>query len=435
LFEISITEGAPQIDLLDAFMSTLSETQPKLPSRIWERQPGESLKAYNAFRIYRELKRDRSLAAVTAALAASKQRADDSPADTDASQKRKSVKSGQIGLWSRQYNWNERAREWDIEAEKYFKQRSAQTFRSLCDRHVEQIRPARIAAQQALGEFVRAMKDGRNDFQTMSVKAQWKIVIRTMRLLPVTLQAEREAMGVKVIFPKRVGPPVWQIGRIEEQPRLGDFEQPFWNENETPGPMAEELETQIAELPGAEPWSRQPGVSARAYSAFCVYRDLGPARSLAHVTHCCRGRQAASAVTPEHAKSGRLSKTRKSGQVGAWSRTHAWGERCRSWDSYQSAVYEFGVRTDLERQAQKRAELARASLEVALLPILKSVRSVEQRKQEFGRMPASKLYVLNLRLMRHLPALLKYERKAAGIEFVHAGNRRRASLEDWEYPL
>src|SRR3954447_23768641 len=106
-------------------MSTLSETQPKLPS--WERQPGESLKAYNAFRIYRELKRDRSLAGVTAALARSKHR-DAIPGGTDTSQKRKSVKSGQVGLWSRKYNWKQRASEWDIQAEKYSKQRSAQSF-------------------------------------------------------------------------------------------------------------------------------------------------------------------------------------------------------------------------------------------------------------------------------------------------------------------
>src|SRR3954471_10908628 len=151
---------------------------------------------------------------------------------------------------------------------------------------------------------------------------------------------------------------------------------------------------------------------------FCLYRDLGPARSLAQVTHCCRGTQTATASSGHHANGGTSSKRSKSGQVGAWFGKFAWMERCRRWDAYQAAVYERGQRNELERRAQERAENNRAALEVLLLPILQLARSVEQRKEEFGRMPASKLYLLFLRLCRHSPSLLKYERRACGLEFV-----------------
>jgi hypothetical protein len=410
--------GHSRYSLLNASMSILSETQPKLPSGVWERQPGESLKAYNAFRIYRELKRDRSLAGVTAALARSKHREDALPGGTDTSQKRKSVKSGQVGLWSRKYNWKQRASEWDIQAEKYSKQRSAQSFLDLCDRHVEQMKWVGSLTFEVLGEFLRARKDGRDDFQTLSVEALFRIAIRAMRLMPALWKAEREAAGVKVIFPKEGGPPVWEIQSIEVQPRWENVEEPFWNENASFERTVEQLEAQTAELAGAEPWSQQPGESDRAYSAFCLYRDLGPARSLAQVTHCCRGTQTATASSGHHASGGSSSKRRKSGQVGAWSGKFAWMERCRRWDAYQAAVYERGQRNELERRAQERAEKARAALEVLLLPILQLARSVEQRKEEFGRMPASKLHLLFLRLCRHLPSLFKYERRAIGLKFV-----------------
>lgn len=72
-------------------------------------------------------------------------------------------------------------------------------------------------------------------------------------------------------------------------------------------------------MPEREAWARQPGETSRAYSAFCIYRDLGPReRSL---------REAAS-----HYYS---NKTRTSiAQIGIWSGRHNWVERCRQYDEF-----------------------------------------------------------------------------------------------------
>jgi hypothetical protein len=101
-------------------------------------------------------------------------------------------------------------------------------------------------------------------------------------------------------------------------------------------------------------------------------------------------------------------------------------ERCSKWDAYQALVYERGLRNELERETQERAESARTALEVVLTPILKSVQSVEQRK-EFGRMPASKLLSLSLRLIRQLPWLIRCERQMIGLQFIDPRKNQRSS--------
>ena len=79
------------------------------------------------------------------------------------------------------------------------------------------------------------------------------------------------------------------------QPRWETVEEPLWTQNEYAGRTAGQLDSKIAKLAEAQPWGRQPGESARAYSAFRLYRELGPARSLAQVTQCCRVAQGATA--------------------------------------------------------------------------------------------------------------------------------------------
>lgn len=82
----------------------------------------------------------------------------------------------------------------------------------------------------------------------------------------------------------------------------------------------------------AEIWERQPGESSKAYAAFCVYRDLGPERSLEKALQ-------------------NLSKKRAKWQLWQWSSKHNWVARCQAYDDY------------IERR--KREEKEKAILEMA----------------------------------------------------------------------
>lgn len=81
----------------------------------------------------------------------------------------------------------------------------------------------------------------------------------------------------------------------------------------------------------AEIWERRPGETAKAYAAFCVYRDLGPSRSL------------------EKAAQAMGYKSRKNFSV--WHSKHEWVKRAEAYDEY------------LERR--KREEHEKAILEMA----------------------------------------------------------------------
>lgn len=81
-----------------------------------------------------------------------------------------------------------------------------------------------------------------------------------------------------------------------------------------------------------EVWERMPNESSKAYAAFCVYRDLGPERSLEKAIQ-------------------KLDKKRVKQTVWRWSSKYNWVARCKAYDDY------------IERR--KREERERAILEMA----------------------------------------------------------------------
>lgn len=83
-----------------------------------------------------------------------------------------------------------------------------------------------------------------------------------------------------------------------------------------------------------QPWEQLPGESARAFRAFCAYRDLGPERSLDAV--------AAALVPPSR-------RPRKPpGRINKWSSDHRWAERARTFDAFADSER---VRASLKAQA------------------------------------------------------------------------------------
>lgn len=83
-----------------------------------------------------------------------------------------------------------------------------------------------------------------------------------------------------------------------------------------------------------EPWERQTGESSKAYRAFCIYRDLGPKRSL---------RRTAGVYYNE--KPGV-----NLGRIKLWSSKYHWVARCEAWDDYQDELAR-------ERQTQEIQEM------------------------------------------------------------------------------
>lgn len=90
-----------------------------------------------------------------------------------------------------------------------------------------------------------------------------------------------------------------------------------------------------------EPWERQIGETSKAYQAFCVYRDMGPDRSLRKVARTLH-------------KSLTI--------IRDWSVKYNWVERAAEWDAEQDRI----IRKENE-EARKKMLKVHAELGNALL--------------------------------------------------------------------
>ena len=81
-------------------------------------------------------------------------------------------------------------------------------------------------------------------------------------------------------------------------------------------------------------WERQPGETSKAFAAFCVYRDLGPTRSLSKVGQTL-GR---SVQWMEH-----------------WSSIHSWVVRAAASDSEQDRIRRTAANAEIAKMAERQA--------------------------------------------------------------------------------
>lgn len=72
----------------------------------------------------------------------------------------------------------------------------------------------------------------------------------------------------------------------------------------------------MATRDGPAPWERQRGESAKAFAAFCGYRDMGPRRSLRELARALSANKTTTYLA----------------QLGEWSRRWNWVERVKAWD-------------------------------------------------------------------------------------------------------
>lgn len=82
----------------------------------WERQKGESEKAFEAFKIYRDMGQNRSITAVVKKL-----------------EKSRTL----IDRWKDHWNWKERVRSYDNELEKQAKAKAVKDYKAMTERHIQ----------------------------------------------------------------------------------------------------------------------------------------------------------------------------------------------------------------------------------------------------------------------------------------------------------
>ena len=114
---------------------------PKGTDKPWERQKGESDKAYEAFVTYRDMGTDRSIRAVAQKLDKSRT---------------------QIGKWSSAWNWTERVRIYDNELETEVRAKAIKGRKDMTDRHIKiamQLQKKALAALNSLDVKAMTPKD------------------------------------------------------------------------------------------------------------------------------------------------------------------------------------------------------------------------------------------------------------------------------------
>lgn len=92
-------------------------------------------------------------------------------------------------------------------------------------------------------------------------------------------------------------------------------------------------------------WERQPGEGARAYEAFCAYRDLGADRSVTKVARM-------------------LDKSRT--LIGRWSSEHDWVDRVAALEARDQMIQREAVREHVAERADEHARRESALRERAL---------------------------------------------------------------------
>jgi len=111
-----------------------------------------------------------------------------------------------------------------------------------------------------------------------------------------------------------------------------------------------------------QPWEQLPGEPALWYGRFCLYRDLGPSRSLTAAT------RVECAAKHKHAWAPSESWTRAA-------RTWHWRERALAWDAYQRealTLCEYNIRLAARDRrvaiTEENIDLAREGIDIANLP-------------------------------------------------------------------
>lgn len=137
----------------------------KQSEKPWERQRGESEKAFEAFVIYRDLGQDRTVTAVGKRLAKSR---------------------NLIDRWKEKYNWSERVRLYDNELEKRAFNKAVKEKKEMSQRHIK----IAMQMQKKALEALKALKE--KDMSPRDIKDYIKMATDLERLNRTDLSEKNE---------------------------------------------------------------------------------------------------------------------------------------------------------------------------------------------------------------------------------------------------
>ena len=126
------------------------------------------------------------------------------------------------------------------------------------------------------------------------------------------------------------------------------------------------------------PWEQRPKESARAYGAFCAYRDLGPCRSLKAAAEAFYKRTSAAV----------------SRQLKTWSAAFHWVERTAAWDRHLDAAAREAQEKARREMGQRHAKEAQG-LQAKALERMRTL-----RPEELGPADVLRFFVEAARLER-----------------------------------
>lgn len=119
-------------------MAKKNETQ--VTEYPWERQPGEGVKAFEAFNTYMLMGTERSLSKVAYEL-----------------NKSRTLMAKWSGLW----NWVDRAAAWDVEQEKLARKEQIEEIKKMRKRHAMMSAKALTAANMGLSNLLKELQQGK----------------------------------------------------------------------------------------------------------------------------------------------------------------------------------------------------------------------------------------------------------------------------------
>ena len=153
---------------------------------LWERQQGETSKAFGAFTAYRDMPAsERSLSKVAQML---------------------SISRGTLLRWSARFSWVSRVEAWDDEQDRHKRAAQTKAIESMAERHAATAQLALQAVSTPISVYLRRLRamqqrpeddPERMDFelQTMDVDALFRLMFRAAGVMPQLVDMERKSRG------------------------------------------------------------------------------------------------------------------------------------------------------------------------------------------------------------------------------------------------